>query len=232
MSLAVERVGDRPSCGSPVLRRPNRASRRRSCPGSRRGSRRPRRPSAAGMRAAAAGVPAERASTGDTRVDVDRLLEMGALLCFRHEAVLDPAIAVAAISRIGVQHGLDGRGIAFERHGHAIDGDRQIALAEQPMQPPEAGAAAIFVDGLDIGMARSRPGLGARRPPTGTPRKLDRRGGCCSRRPPRTLRRCGRARRGIDRLASRAASRRRARGGPGKLGGAEERESWCQTLRV
>jgi hypothetical protein len=47
---------------------------------------------------------------------------------------------------------------AHQRGGHAIDGDGEARLGEQPMQPPEAGPGTIFVHRLDIGMALAGPG--------------------------------------------------------------------------
>jgi hypothetical protein len=64
--------------------------------------------------------------------------------------------------------------------------DRHGALGEHAMQPPEAGAGAVFVDRLHVPVALARPGRGAddlRQEGLGLRR---RRGGCCSRRPPRS----------------------------------------------
>src|SRR5215475_9632906 len=58
-------------------------------------------------------------------------------------------------------HGGDHFGIAFQRGRDAEHGGRQLAFAEHPPQPPEAGARAIFEHRLDIGMAPSGPWLRA-----------------------------------------------------------------------
>ena len=110
---------------------------------------------------AAPGIPAAGRFSGGDGVQPHRLGDLAALLVGSHVLVLDPFIAVAGDFPAGGLHGGElGRG-AHQRGGDAIDGDGQIGFGEQPMQPPEAGARAVFIHGFDVPVALPRPGRGA-----------------------------------------------------------------------
>src|SRR5262245_31511849 len=48
--------------------------------------------------------------------------------------------------------------MALERHGHREHADPDVALGEQPHEPPEADTGAVLVDRLDLHVARARHG--------------------------------------------------------------------------
>ena len=54
-----------------------------------------------------------------------------------------------------LDHGGDGIRIALHRHRDAEDRQRQLPFPEHPHQPPEPGAAAVFVDRLHVDMAHA-----------------------------------------------------------------------------
>ena len=76
-------------------------------------------------------------------------------------AVVDPLEAVGGDLPVRLLHRGDRLAIARHRGRDRIDGDRNRALGEQPTQPPEAGARAVFVDRLHVHVAHARPGRGA-----------------------------------------------------------------------
>ena len=76
-------------------------------------------------------------------------------------AVVDPFQAVRGDLPAGLLHRRDLLGRARQRGGDAVDGDRHLGLGEQAMQPPEAGAGAIFVDRFHVPVALAGPGRGA-----------------------------------------------------------------------
>ena len=108
---------------------------------------------APGIGAVAAGVPADRAAAGGPLDRLDRALEMRPLLGLGHVLVVDPAPAVARDLEAGLDHRPAAAGVALERHADGVDRERQAALLEQPQDPPEAGAGAVFVDRLDVQIA-------------------------------------------------------------------------------
>ena len=87
--------------------------------------------------------------------DVLALLVLGENPCIRSIE------AVAGDLPAGLLHGGDRFRVARQRRRDAIDGERHVARGEQPPQPPEAGARAIFVDRLHVHVALARPGLRA-----------------------------------------------------------------------
>ena len=100
--------------------------------------------------AQAAGVPAEGPASGRACDALDRAPHVLALDVFRDELVVDPAPPVAhhLVPRLD-----DGGGrfrMALERHRDGEDADPDTALGEQAHQPPEADAAAVLVDRLDL----------------------------------------------------------------------------------
>ena len=99
-------------------------------------------------------IPAQRALAGELCVQFDG---PGDVLCFHgfgHVLIVDPAMAVAGHFPVGGQHRL--YGLRVQRHGlrHAEHGDRHSPVGKQAVQPPKAGAAAIFIEAFH----RHRPG--------------------------------------------------------------------------
>jgi hypothetical protein len=90
-------------------------------------------------------------------VQADRLDEVGALGVFLVVAIVDPAQAMGGDFPVRSLHRRDLIGRAGKRGGDAIDRDRHIGFGKQPVQPPEAGAGAVFVDGFHVPMAFARP---------------------------------------------------------------------------
>src|SRR6202043_3914899 len=105
---------------------------------------------AARIRAAAALIPAQGARAGDAGVYFNRFGDVVAFDRLGDILVVDPAIAVRRDLPIGGQHRGDRRRVALERHRNGIDGYRNAARQEGAMQPPEAGAAAVFVQPLHV----------------------------------------------------------------------------------
>ena len=105
-----------------------------------------------------AGVPAERALPGDLGVDADRIRDRSPLVGLRHVLVLDPLQAMTGNVPAGLLHGCDNLRISFQRRRNTKYRRRQLALGENPPQPPEAGARTIFEHRFDIGMTLARPG--------------------------------------------------------------------------
>ena len=90
-------------------------------------------------------------------VDLDRLADVLALLVLRHAVVVDPAVAVARDLPARLDHRGDRVRVALERHRDAEDGDRDAALGEEAVQPPEADPAAVLVHRLDRQVALALP---------------------------------------------------------------------------
>ena len=105
--------------------------------------------------AGAAGVPAQRPLAGQAAVDLDRAHHVLALDPLRHVLVVDPAPAVRGDLVAAVQHGVDRRGVALQRHGDAEHRHRHAVALEQPQQPPDPGAGAVFVDLLHAHVPRA-----------------------------------------------------------------------------
>ena len=78
-----------------------------------------------------------------------------------HVLVLDPFEAVGGDLPVGFLHGGDLLGRAHQGGGDAIDGDGQAVGGEVAPQPPEAGAGAVLVHRLHVGVALVGPGRGA-----------------------------------------------------------------------
>ena len=106
----------------------------------------------------AALVEAERAGAGQCRLHAHRLRDMGALGGLRHVAIVDPAQAVAGDFPARLAHRGSGVRIAAQGHRLGEDGERQVALGEQAPEPPEADAAAVFVEALHVHVALAGPG--------------------------------------------------------------------------
>src|SRR5262249_22566448 len=111
--------------------------------------------------AAAALIPAEGPRAGDARVHLDRSCDVLSLDRLRDILIIDPAIAMRRDLPIGGVHRGDRRRVAFQGHGDAVDGDRQVARSEGAMEPPEPGAAAIFVKRLHVHVAHPQRRLRA-----------------------------------------------------------------------
>ena len=108
-----------------------------------------------------AGVPAERPFAGRFGVQADRLAHMRRSPRVGEILVVDPFQAMAGDVPAGLAHGGDDLRIALKRGRHAENGDWNIARGEQPPQPPEAGARAVFEHGFHVHVALAGPGLGA-----------------------------------------------------------------------
>ena len=94
-------------------------------------------------------------------MDADRLGDVLRFDLRRCVAVVDPLQAVGGDLPAGLVHRRDRLGVAGHRGRDRIDGDRDAALGEHPMQAPEAGARAVFVDRFHVHVALARPGRGA-----------------------------------------------------------------------
>ena len=93
-------------------------------------------------------IPAARSAAGQARVEGDRLRDMRALDRLGHRLIVDPAQAVAGDFPARRDHRRDRRRVRRHRRGDAEHGNRHVARGEQAVEPPEAGAAAIFVQAL------------------------------------------------------------------------------------
>ena len=109
----------------------------------------------------AAGIPATRPLAGHERVQADGLGDGRALVVRRHVLVLDPFEAVRGDFPTGFDHRRDLGGRALQGGGDAIDRDRHVLFRQQPVQAPEAGARAVFVDGFHVPVALAWPLRGA-----------------------------------------------------------------------
>ena len=102
----------------------------------------------AGVGAVAPGVPARRRLAEKVGQHVHRLVKVFALLADIHALVVDPAPAVAHHVVIRCLDCLDDLRMTRQRHRHAKDRQRQAALLKFTVDPPESGAAAVFVEGV------------------------------------------------------------------------------------
>ena len=109
----------------------------------------------------ASGVPAGRPLSCHLGVQSDRRLQVAPLVLDLVVAVVDPFQAMRGDLPAGVLHGSNLVGRAGESRCDAIHSDRHFGLGEDAVQPPEAGARAIFVDRFHVPVALSRPGLRA-----------------------------------------------------------------------
>ena len=76
----------------------------------------------------------------------------------RRIAIVDPFQTVGGDLPPRLVHGGDRFAIARHRGRDRIDGDGHGALGEHAVQPPEAGARAVFVDRLHVHVPHARPG--------------------------------------------------------------------------
>ena len=77
-----------------------------------------------------------------------RFLQMFALLADVHILIVDPAPAVANHVVIRRFDRLNNIRVTRQRHRHAKDRQRQTAFLKFIVDPPEPGAAAVFVEGV------------------------------------------------------------------------------------
>ena len=111
-----------------------------------------------GVVGGAARVPAARRLAHHLGVQADRLLHVGALGGLVGILVLDPFQPVAGDLPVGLLHRRDLFGRARQRGGDAVDGDGEVL--QHPVQPPEPGPRAVFVDRFHVPVARAGPGCG------------------------------------------------------------------------
>ena len=98
--------------------------------------------------AVAAGIPAQRARTGqlfDGLHAQEHVFALGGLV---HVLVVHPAPAVAGDLVAQLDAGRGQFGMALQGHAHAEHRQRQPPLLELAQDAPDAGARAIFVDAL------------------------------------------------------------------------------------
>ena len=103
-------------------------------------------------------VEAERTGARDLGMDADRLGDVLGLQVRRRVAIVDPFQAVGGDLPFGLVHRSDGFDVARHGGGDRVDGHRNGAFGEHPVQAPEPGARAIFVDQLHVHVAHARPG--------------------------------------------------------------------------
>ena len=91
-------------------------------------------------------------------MNAHRLGDMARLDLGRRIAVVDPFETVGRDLPSRLVHG--GDSFAVARHGgrDRVDGDGHGAPGEHPVQSPEAGARAVFVDRLHVHVPHARPG--------------------------------------------------------------------------
>ena len=92
----------------------------------------------------------------------DRLGNGRTFLCFGHILVFDPLQAMAGDFPTGVLHGLHLFRAAGQSGSDTIDGQRNISPRKQPVQAPETGAGAVFIDGFHVPVAFALPLGGTR----------------------------------------------------------------------
>ena len=106
------------------------------------------RPPAGACGAVAAGIPAQRARTGqlfDGLHAQEHVFALGGLV---HVLVVHPAPAVAGDLVAQLDAGRGQFGMALQGHAHAEHRQRQPPLLELAQDAPDASARAIFVDAL------------------------------------------------------------------------------------
>jgi hypothetical protein len=114
-----------------------------------------------GLQTRAAGVPSGWTLAGGQRVQADGLEDLPALLIGGHVLVLDPFVAMRGDLPACLLHGGQLLWRTHQGGGDAVDGHGDLAFGEVAPKTPEAGARAIFVHRLDIGMALAGPWGGA-----------------------------------------------------------------------
>ena len=98
--------------------------------------------------AVAPGVPAGWRLAEHVGQNVHRLVQVFALLADVHILIVDPAPAVADHVVIRRFDRLNNLRVTRQRHRHAKDRQRQAAFLKFIVDPPEPGAAAVFVEGV------------------------------------------------------------------------------------
>ena len=106
-------------------------------------------------------IEAERAGAGDLGVHAHRLGDMERLDFGRRVAIVDPLEPMGGDLPPSLVHRRNRLAIARHRRRHGVDGDGNGAVVEQAMQPPEAGAGAIFVDQFHVHVPLAWPGRSA-----------------------------------------------------------------------
>ena len=102
----------------------------------------------AGVGAVAPGVPAGWRLAEQLGQHLHRFVQVFALLWDIHVLIVYPAPAVAHHVVIRFLDSLDDLRVTRQRHRHAKDRQRQAALLKFIVDPPEPGAAAVFVEGV------------------------------------------------------------------------------------
>jgi hypothetical protein len=93
-------------------------------------------------------VPALGRPAGEAHDRVDRALEVLAFGRLVRVLVADPAPAVARDLVAVAEERVDDRRMPQHRHAHAEDREGHAAVAEEPQQPPDAGARPVLVERL------------------------------------------------------------------------------------
>ncbi len=105
----------------------------------------------------AACVPAGGSVARDFGVQFDRGFHIGALCIGVVIFIFDPLQPVAGDFPVRGLHGGNLRRGTRERGGNAIDRGADVHFIEQTVQPPEAGARAIFIDVFHVPVALAIP---------------------------------------------------------------------------
>ena len=98
-------------------------------------------------------VPTDGPDAADAFDGRERPPQVLALVGFRHSSVVDPAPSVTRDLPAGGDHRLRRVGVALERLTDREDGERQPLGGEDPVHPPEAGAAAELEHRLRVEIA-------------------------------------------------------------------------------
>ncbi len=106
---------------------------------------------------AAPGIPALRRRAHDFGMQPERRGDLGALLGLGHVFVLDPFQPVGGDLPARGLHARHLLRVARERGGDAVDGERDAHFGEQPVQPPEPGARAVFIDRFHVPVPLAGP---------------------------------------------------------------------------
>src|SRR5947199_13117 len=110
---------------------------------------------ATGVGTQPSGVPAERPAAGGFRQALDRQTDVLALLVLTDELVINeaPAVAHHLVARLDERRGR--RAVALERHADGEHADLDIALGEEPQEPPEPHAGPVLVHRLHLHVAHA-----------------------------------------------------------------------------
>src|SRR5690606_14566427 len=92
---------------------------------------------------------AQRPLAGHPHVDVDRLPDVVAFNGLIDPVIVDPSVPMTGKLPTSLHHGCYRFGIPLQRHGHRVDGYRDLALGEELVQPPEAHSWTELVLRLD-----------------------------------------------------------------------------------